>query len=97
MAIDLLIGAGPGETSAEINVRPVVRDQEPLHFFAFGTFDQAITIEGSPTTETNEWVTIGTLASNGTTLHTHEPYERVRAKTAANQGGTANVYLVPDA
>ena len=97
MSISLLTDAGPGVTSPTIDVRPVVRDCEPLHFVATGNFNAAIAIEGSPTTHGPEWIALGTLASNGATLSVVVPWERVRARTSAVQNGLASVFLIPDA
>ena len=97
MSISLLSGAGAGVISPAVDVRPVVRDCEPLNFVGVGTFDHAITIEGSPTTHGTDWITLGTLAAPNATLTVSVPWERVRAKTHASEGGLATVYLIPDA
>ncbi len=96
MAATLLQAAGPGVTGDWHRIEVVSRGADlAKRFHAWGTMDQAVTIEASHLVDgTGDIYTLGTISA-GASLDLIYPVERVRAKTAANQGvGTeANVQL----
>lgn len=97
MATTLLDSAGAGVTSPWFNIRVISRGADlAKRFHAWGTYNEAITIEGSHLVDgTGDEYTLGTIAPGGGSLDLTLPVERVRAKTGATQapGTTANLQL----
>jgi len=97
MATTLLSNAGAGTTGPWFNIRVVSRGADlAKRFHAWGSYNEAITIEGSHLVDDDSDVhTLGTIAPGGGDFDLLMPIERVRAKTGATQapGTGANVQL----
>lgn len=92
MALQLLNAAGAGVTSKELDIRSVGTRMVPFRLYVTGN-DHAVTIYGSPTNSTVNYITLGTVAASGGSLTIEEPVDYIKVTTDAAEGGSVNAFI----
>ena len=87
----LLTAAAAGVTGTAVNVENLLGD---MRVTAIGGFSvQPVTVQYSPTADSNDWIDLFTLADDATNTIDF-PVTRIRAKTVAGMVGTATAILM---